>query len=407
LVGAALGVGMFYGCQKDLQTSDPILFNNAKSIEDKLLIDEAKIYFESRLDELRKQKEINKNKLKVTTDAAFDGLDVNPKWDNAKITRQNGSFFVETPYEFEGNQQFGLSISKNAQIAPEEKSVSWLIVKKNKDGIKSANFMSVSADDEYLNGNNISLKNFSYQSVPNKFKGNQMHFNIDGSFKNGWHFSDGKANGIIKKTQAGILGTRDDCYERFCQEHIKYIRTSITVGGYKTTTIYQTCDYQLRDLICNGWLSPNELFSNDNNTWVDTDIDDPSSNELDPNEKCHNKVGLFATETVGTYDHTPWARIEFTGRITQLDLKVGTYTSPAIETHLYHYIPTAYTFTSNTAEFENEFDESSCQRHISIGYYGNFTQTWLDEIGTPVGNAKVNSTATYNWGTWVHDWYFN
>jgi hypothetical protein len=401
-------MGLFYGCQKEYSIGASYQSTQLKTVEDKLLIDEAKSYFESKLDELREQKEIDKNKSKVNPDATFDGLDVNPKWDDAQVIRLNGSFFVETPYVFEDGQQFGLSISKNTNIAPDEKSASRLIIKKNKDGVKSANFMAVSADDEYLNGNNTSLKNFTYQSVPNKFKGNEMHFNIDGSFKNGWHFLNGKVNGRIKKAQIGNLGTRDNCWEEFCQYHIKYLRTSITVGGYKTVTIYQTCDYQLRALICEGWLSPEEIFSNENNTYVDTSLDDPSSNDpVDPNEKCHNKTGLFATDVVGTYNFTPWANIEFTGRITQLNLKVGTYTSPGIETHIYHYIPTAYTFTSNTAEFENEFDESSCHRHIAIGYYGNFTHTWLDEIGTPVGTAKIQETATYNWGTWVHNWEFD
>jgi hypothetical protein len=276
LVGAALIVGVFYGCQKNQAIEDPSSSIVSKSIKDKLLIDEAKTYFESRLVELKKQKEAAPNKLKVrdnqNTDATFDALDVFPKWDNAKVIRQNGSSFVETPYEFEGNKQFGLSISKKSNIAPDEKSASRLIVRKNSSGVQSANFMSVSADDEYLNGNNTSLKNFTYESVPNKFKGNEMHFNIDGNFKNGWHFSDGKVNAIIKKKKVGSLGTRDNCWEEFCIMPEKYQYASQNQGGAFTVHANRPqCDYQMRLLYCEGWVGQDQWWNNNignnNNNW--------------------------------------------------------------------------------------------------------------------------------------------
>jgi hypothetical protein len=267
-----LTLGVFYGCQKENATKDYSTTGLSKSEEDKQLIVEAKAYFERRLDELRKQKEANKNKLNVrdnqTTDATFDGLDVNPKWDNAKVIRQNGSSFVESPFEFEGGKQFSLSISKNNNIAPDEKSASRLIVRKNRSGVQSANFMSVSADDEYLNGNNTSLKNFSYESVPNKFKGNEMHFNIDGSFTNGWHFADGKINGKIKKKVVGSLGVRDDCDVRMCVEISRYY---VQVVSYRTTYVVMDCNnYSIRLSICGGWTSPGEW---DNNSGGSTDND--------------------------------------------------------------------------------------------------------------------------------------
>jgi hypothetical protein len=266
-----LGVGVFWGCKKEdgLQNN-----SNAESSilrEDKQLIEEAKIYFEGQLDLLRKQKEVNKNKLKVrdnqTTDATFDGLDVNPKWDNAKVIRQNGSSFVETPYELEGGKQFGLSISKNAIIAPDEKSASRLIVKKNRSGVQSASFMAVSADDEYLNGNNTSLKDFTYQSVPKKFKGNEMHFNIDGSFRNGWHFAGGKLDGTIKKRAEGSLSVRGDCYQEFCQYAQRWDwGTQDQNGVYVVNSNRNTCNWQLRLLYCEGWeQDPWNNNSNNNN----------------------------------------------------------------------------------------------------------------------------------------------
>jgi hypothetical protein len=266
---------VFYGCQKENTLKDSITTGLSKAVEDKLLIDEAKTYFENKLGELRKQKEINKNKLKVrdnqTTDATFDGLDVFPKWDDAKVIRLNGSSFVETPYVFEGNKQFGLSISRNTQIAADEKSASKLIVKKNKAGVKSANFMAVSADDEYLNGNNTSLKNFTIESVPTNFKGNEMHFNIDGSFRNGWHFSNGKVDRTIEKTKVGSLGTRDECDVQYCQE---YQRSYIQVGSSVTLTIYMDCSYTMRLLICQGWLTAQNQWWNNNVTWVDVYSED-------------------------------------------------------------------------------------------------------------------------------------
>jgi hypothetical protein len=275
---AGLTLGVFYGCQKENTLKDFSNTGLSKTVEDKLLIDEAKAYFESKLQELRKQKEANKNKLKVrdnqSTDATFDGLDVIPKWDNSKVIRQNGSSFVETPYEFEGGKQFSLSISKNSNIAPNEKSASRLIVKKNSSGVQSANFMAVSADDEYLNGTNTSLKNFTYESVPNKFKGNEMHFNIDGSFKNGWSFMDGKVSGVIKKKAVGSLGTRGDCWVEFCQypNTYSYHSQDQNQGGEFTIhTNRQTCDYQRRLLYCEGWEDQDQSWNNNlGNGWVNT-----------------------------------------------------------------------------------------------------------------------------------------
>jgi hypothetical protein len=272
LLMAALTLGMFYGCQKENTLKDYSSTGLSKSEEDKLLIVEAKAYFESRLEQLKQKKEADKNKLKVrdnqTADATFDGLDVFPKWDDAKVIRQNGSSFVEIPYVLEGNKQSGRFISKNNNIAHEEKGASRLIVKKNKRGIKSANFMSVSADDEYLNGNNTSLKNFTYDAIPNHFKGNEMHFNLDGSYKYGWHFSDGKVNGTIEKTKVNSLGTRDECDVRFCEVVERWTVSSIY--GSQTFTV-SDCSYTMRLLFCQGWLSPAELWDYNNaSNWVDT-----------------------------------------------------------------------------------------------------------------------------------------
>jgi predicted SprT family Zn-dependent metalloprotease len=291
LVGAALSVGVFYGCQKNQAIEKPSSSIESKSIEDKLLIDEAKTYFESRLVALKKQKEATTNKLKVrdnqTTDATFDGLDVTPKWDNAKVIRQNGSSFVETPFLLEGNKQFGLSISKNAQIAPDEKSASRLIVRKNSSGVQSANFMAVSADDEYLNGNNTSLKNFTYESVPNKFKGNEMHFNIDGSFKNGWHFVDGKADGTIKKVKVGSLGTRDACDVNICIWTWKMWTGTVSNPRQNLReTLYDCNSYSTRLLICNGWISPAEMNNNSNNN--EWEGGDPAIGQIQYNGLTHD-----------------------------------------------------------------------------------------------------------------------
>lgn len=269
-------LGLFYGCRKDNSVNDysEALFTTPE--EYKSLIEEAKIYYENRLEILKKKKEVNQNKLKLrdsqSPDATFDGLDVTPQWDRAKVTLHSGSSFVELPFVFEDNQYFGATTSKNARIAPDEKSASRLVVSKNRRGRQSASFMTVMADDSYLNGNNVSLKNFTYQSVPNHFNGKEMYFNIDGSYSNGWHFTDGKRDGYIKKNEISnnnSLSTRGSCFtQNYC---IEIERFSVRVGNYQVTYIQQDCSYAYYIGICGGWNDYEYDYSPTTNNWGNYD----------------------------------------------------------------------------------------------------------------------------------------
>ena len=67
---------------------------------------------------------------------------------------------------------------------------------------------------------------------------------------------------------------------------------------------------------------------------------------------------------------------------------------------------TGNVFGDALAVYQNELDPTTCTRTITIGYYGNFTRTFLDEIVIPGGSLKVSTIITKSWGQYQYDWLF-
>lgn len=92
MVGAALSVGVFYGCQKDLQISDPVSSNNSKSVANPLTVEMVQSWFQS---EFGKSKTIaptsSGNSLVSSVNGNGDSyffnqtFDIKPFWAESKI----------------------------------------------------------------------------------------------------------------------------------------------------------------------------------------------------------------------------------------------------------------------------------------------------------------------------------
>ena len=255
----------FWECRKDIDATTNTTQVVAPITTQFFSVEDAKTYFEAELVLLRERKAKAANTLKtrdnLLTNATFDGLDVKPQWEKAKVVDKKSASFVEVPFTFDGEEQFGASVLNN-KANPQDRSAARLVVSKNKKGQKALSFMNVVAEPSFTNGGN-SLKSFSYESVPNGFKGGELHFDIDGKFNNGWHFSNGKIDGKILKdsvqhNEGGLRGR--DSWQYYCYEVERY---SVRVGNWKTTYVTVDCSYRL----VMDWMNNISEYDGTGNNW--------------------------------------------------------------------------------------------------------------------------------------------
>ena len=240
----------FYACKYDNSIISPTESVGAQKPQKSFItVETAKAYFEAQVELLRREKASG---IKVRTneeaEATFDALDVIPQWDSAKIINNSAASFVEVSFNFPDGSKFSSSLSQNSQISPKIRSASALIISANSRGVHSASFMSVAADKDFLN-NQGTLANFTYEHTPPQFKGTEMHYDIRGNFKKGWHFDQGKIDGTIGKGRIPPIASRCEWFN-FCMELERY---SIRVGNYVNTTIVVDCDNIDYVGFCNGW----------------------------------------------------------------------------------------------------------------------------------------------------------
>ena len=131
------------------------------------------------------------------------------------------------------------------------KSASSLVISSNSQGAMSSSFMRVAADSDFLN-NQGTLANFTYNQVPSQFKGIETYYDIRGNFKNGWHFSQGRIDGLVKKSRGVVAGSRCQSW-RVCEEVGRTYGLGTPgsgVGGWvniRTECTLYTVGF------CNGW----------------------------------------------------------------------------------------------------------------------------------------------------------
>lgn len=89
MVGAALSVGVFWGCQKNLETSDPSVFNNPTSVANPLTVDMVKTWFESNFGKSTKIEppQAQTNSFGADSSVVYfkETFDITPTWSEAEI----------------------------------------------------------------------------------------------------------------------------------------------------------------------------------------------------------------------------------------------------------------------------------------------------------------------------------
>ncbi len=110
-------VAFLSGCQKEIPLTSNSIDNSIKLVPSSkvpsyISIDKAKTYFEAQLEILKRERGI-KPRGNINTDATFEGLDVRPQWDKARIIDKNFISFVEVPFSFSDSSQLSLSTSQN------------------------------------------------------------------------------------------------------------------------------------------------------------------------------------------------------------------------------------------------------------------------------------------------------
>jgi hypothetical protein len=258
-------ISSFISCKHDLLIDDSMqsVTLTPQQTKNFLTIEQAKAYYKSQIEMLKREPVKVRNN--ANTDATFDGLDVVPEWNNARVINRNSISFVEVPYAFNNGKKLASSLSSDSTSNPTQRSAACLLVSANSQGAMTSSFMSVTADNDFL-VNNGTLSNFTYNGVPNQFKGIEMHYDIRGSFINGWHFKQGRIDGRVQRNRSNA--TFRDCYRvDACLEWSYYVQ----MGGYtgQRTTV-RDCSYSIMIGFCGGWFDY-EYYSNyggtGNNGW--------------------------------------------------------------------------------------------------------------------------------------------
>ncbi len=148
-------------------------------------------------------------------------------------------------------------------MSPEQKSASRLVISESSQGNKTISFMSVTTDNDFLTNNQGSLSNFTYKEVPTQFKGVEMHYDIKGNFHNGWHFNQGKIDGIVQRSRNNEIHPRTCQSGNICYEIERF---TVQVGNYARTTIVIDCSYSMIVGFCNGWFDF-DYYSGGTNSW--------------------------------------------------------------------------------------------------------------------------------------------
>ena len=243
----------FYGCKHDdLVISPTETLNTQQPQKSYITVEKAKAYFDEQVAILKKEKAQTTSSLtNESTEATFDGLDVTPQWNNARIVNRDFISFVEVPFIFADGSQLITSISRDTTINISRKSASSLVISSNSRGAMSSSFMRVAADNDFLN-NQGTLANFTYNQVPSQFKGIETYYDIRGNFKNGWHFSQGRIDGLVKKSRSAVAGSRCQSWN-VCEEVGRTIQLG-TPGSGVGAWVNIRYDCTLYTVgFCNGW----------------------------------------------------------------------------------------------------------------------------------------------------------
>lgn len=164
-----------------------------------------------------------------------------PDWDHALIYRHKDFSTIEVPLNLLDNVGFAteeslLAFSESGDVRFLEVR-SFLVIVKGIKGEKLGFIMTIIPDKDYKTKENFKAYTSSYLKWQNKFSGVVLYHKLDGSFSNGWKFSDGKA--ITATKLIGKENFPADISPKSCTD-------------YYLHTVYYQCHYE-EEQQTKGW----------------------------------------------------------------------------------------------------------------------------------------------------------
>ena len=169
-----------------------------------------------------------------------------PYWDKANTFLIDSLTFIELPALKKGN----MAMSLNPNIDPNKfnfntsGSLTSLIIV-NKSGVFYIYAMTILADSSYLKGNYNKVSNNTYRHRDADFTGVVYYNRLDGSFVNGWRYTNGAITAAISPAAPGTPASQ--AVQNVNKQHVDVAQeTDCTTT---TTTIYwEQCSYHTNDV---------------------------------------------------------------------------------------------------------------------------------------------------------------
>lgn len=223
-------IGIIVACQKEIiEVPDDSEANN---------IEDAKRWYESNVFKGIETKGGN---------MPYGKLRANPDWSRAIFSNHNESKTVEVPLIFD--QEIGITSKDSYEKWEKSKNESLLnsktlLVIETKNNNKTGFLMTIAPDMDFRINNDYEAFNSSYKKWQKGFSGAILYHHYDGSYSNGWKFTNGKVtNKIIYVGEDKLL---IEFLPKGCTHY--FWVTTITDCTYKKATtgcvvVYQSWDY--------------------------------------------------------------------------------------------------------------------------------------------------------------------
>ncbi len=163
-----------------------------KSIPFKFKMNDAKTYFSDN----------NKIVEKAGFFSPINAMNSSPVWENALKGRFRDVEFYEVPLTSKLGQLGVSPKSSNTPLIEDLWNINRLVVMKKADGSIEGKYMILIPDQSYLKNpdKKVDLETMSFARLPYDYSGSVQYYNLDGSFWDGWKYTNGEIAGNVKVT---------------------------------------------------------------------------------------------------------------------------------------------------------------------------------------------------------------
>ena len=223
---------LFNSCQKEITTTVQ------KSIPFKFKVNDAIAYFNDN----------NKIIEKAGFFSPINAMSPSPAWESALKGRFRDVEFYEVPLTSKLGQLGVSPKSSNTPSVEDFWNINRLVIMKKADGSIEGKYMILIPDQSYLKNpdKKLDLETMSFARLPYDYSGTVQYYNLDGSFSEGWKYTNGEIAGNIKVTDnRSSIMARDaylDCTTTTTDwyQYDPYNNTYYYLGSNSSTTCIPT-----------------------------------------------------------------------------------------------------------------------------------------------------------------------